>query len=91
MRWMAKRSGWPLPPMMSQFEIAKRGKLINHRIDPDVDLERDFIGANLLRTDALAQQSYLAGADPVFRRVATAIETLGYLHGPSPPKERTRR
>ena len=29
------------------IEIAKRGHLINHRIDPAVDAERDFIGVDL--------------------------------------------
>ena len=29
------------------IEIAKRGRLINHRIDPAVDDERDFVGTDL--------------------------------------------
>ena len=29
------------------IEVAKRGRLINHRIDPAVDAERDFVGIDL--------------------------------------------
>ena len=32
------------------IEVAKRGRLFNHRIDPNVDSERDFIGAKLSQT-----------------------------------------
>ena len=35
------------------IEFAKRGRLFNHRIDPNVDSERDFIGANLSETPAV--------------------------------------
>ncbi len=49
------------------IEIAKRGRLINHRIDPEVDAERDFIGANLTEASSVTRQEYLRGADPVFR------------------------
>ena len=49
------------------IEIAKRGRLFNHRIDPNVDSERDFIGANLLQSHPLAEQRYVEGANPVFR------------------------
>ncbi|MGC2109707.1 MAG: LssY C-terminal domain-containing protein [Candidatus Korobacteraceae bacterium] len=48
------------------IEIAKRGRLINHRIDPEVDAERDFIGANLTYASAVSGQEYLRGGDPVF-------------------------
>jgi hypothetical protein len=40
--------------------------LINHRIDPAVDTERDFIGSNLTETSSVDRQEYLHGVDPVF-------------------------
>ena len=49
------------------IEIAKRGHLINHRIDPDVDAERNFIGAELAGVSSVSRQEYLLRIDPVFR------------------------
>ena len=49
------------------IEVAKRGRLFNHRIDPNVDSERDFIGAKLSETPVPARESYVDGADPVFK------------------------
>jgi hypothetical protein len=49
------------------IEIAKRGHLLNHRIDPEVDAERDFIGANLTDTSAVSRREYLHCVDPVFQ------------------------
>ena len=49
------------------IEVAKRGRLFNHRIDPNVDSERDFIGANLSETPVPARESYVAGTEPVFK------------------------
>jgi len=49
------------------IEIAKRGRVINHRIDPEVDAERDFIGASLTETSLVGRQEYLDSADPVFQ------------------------
>jgi hypothetical protein len=49
------------------IEIAKGGHLINHRIDPAVDSERDFVGTNLTATLSVDRQEYLHGADPVFQ------------------------
>src|SRR5271166_1178363 len=49
------------------IEIAKRGRLINHRIDPAVDAERDFVGTNLTDTSSVSRQEYLHSADPVFQ------------------------
>ena len=49
------------------IEIAKRGRLINHRIDPAVDAERDFIGADLTDTSSVSRQEYLHGVAPVFQ------------------------
>jgi hypothetical protein len=49
------------------IEIGKRGHLINHRIDPDVDAERNFIGAELAGISSVSGQEYLLRIDPVFR------------------------
>ena len=49
------------------IEIAKRGRLLNHRIDPNVDSERDFIGAKLAETPVAARESYVNSAEPVFQ------------------------
>ena len=49
------------------IEIAKRGRLINHRIDPAVDSERDFVGVDLTNTSSVSQQEYLRSANPVFQ------------------------
>ena len=49
------------------IEVAKRGRLFNHRIDPNVDSERDFIGAKLSQTSVTAHESYVEGAEPVFK------------------------
>ena len=48
------------------IEIAKRGKFINHRIDPDVDSERDFVGANLSETPLGTTQHYVDSSNPVY-------------------------
>ncbi len=50
-----------------EIEIAKRGRLINHRIDPAVDAERDFVGSNLTETRSVGWQEYLHGVNPVFQ------------------------
>ena len=49
------------------IEIAKRGHLINHRIDPAVDAERDFVGSDLADTSSVSRREYLHGVDPVFQ------------------------
>jgi hypothetical protein len=49
------------------IEVAKRGRLFNHRIDPNVDSERDFIGANLSETPVPARETYVEGAEPVYK------------------------
>ena len=45
--------------------FARRGRIINHDIDPQVDIERDFIGADLA-TAGSPQIQYLQPAKPVF-------------------------
>lgn len=48
------------------IEIAKNGRLMNHRIDPQVDAERDFIGGDLTETAMVSSQEYVHGVSPVF-------------------------
>jgi len=57
------------------IEIAKNGRLINHRIDPAVDVERDFIGANLTDTASVTRQQYVYGSDPVFQAKTASGES----------------
>jgi len=58
------------------IEIAKRGHLINHRIDPAVDAERDFIGANLADTSSVSHQEYLHSSEPVFQAQTASGEAF---------------
>jgi hypothetical protein len=48
------------------IEIEKRKLRINHRIDPNVDAEREFIARNLTATHLVTQVEYLSSAVPVF-------------------------
>ena len=57
------------------IEVAKRGRLINHRIDPDVDAERDFVGIDLTNTSSISRQEYLQSADPVFQAETATGQT----------------
>lgn len=43
----------------------KRGRIINHTIDPHVDTERDFVGTDLAHTNPL-QREYLQSGNPVY-------------------------
>lgn len=45
--------------------FAKQGRIMNHMIDPNVDKERDFVGANIAETSPLRKQ-YLHSENPVF-------------------------
>ncbi len=47
------------------IEFAKRGRILNHTIDPQVDTERDFVGTNLAKQSVLHHE-YLESANPVF-------------------------
>ncbi len=49
------------------IEVAKHGRLFNHRIDPNVDSERDFIGAKLSHTPVPARETYVEAAEPVYK------------------------
>ncbi len=57
------------------IEIAKRGRIINHRIDPAVDAERDFVGIDLTRTSVVSRQEYLHSVDPVYVAQTASGET----------------
>jgi hypothetical protein len=56
------------------IEIAKRGRLLNHKIDPDVDAERDFIGTALMGTASVSRREYLPSASPIFKAETTTGE-----------------
>ncbi len=56
------------------IELGKHGHLIGHRIDPNVDAERDFIGENLTKTRFVNNQEYVHGVDPVFEAQTAAGE-----------------
>jgi hypothetical protein len=49
------------------IEFWTHGHLINHRIDPQVDAERDFIGRDLTATLMVGYQKYIEAIDPVFK------------------------
>jgi hypothetical protein len=57
------------------IEIAKRGRLIDHRIDPEVDAERDFVGTNLAKTASVGREEYLHPVTPVFKAQTATGET----------------
>jgi hypothetical protein len=48
------------------IQIQMKKLRIVHRIDPEVDTERDFIASNLADTRLVAHQEYLHCVDPVF-------------------------
>ncbi len=48
------------------IEFVKRKLWLFHRIDPDVDAERDFIAANLAKTSQLTREQFVRCAEPVF-------------------------
>ncbi len=56
------------------IELGKHGRLINHRIDPDVDAERDFVGESLNTTQSVGHQQYLHGERPVYEAQTAAGE-----------------
>jgi hypothetical protein len=49
------------------FDRDQRTGKITHRIDPEVDQERDFIGRTLAHTGQVARMSYVRPANPVER------------------------
>jgi hypothetical protein len=40
------------------------GKMVTHKIDPDIDLEREFVGRSLEETGMVAKESYVMPSDP---------------------------
>jgi hypothetical protein len=76
------------------IEIAKRGHLIGHRIDPAVDAERDFVGDALTSTSPVSRQEFLLSPDPVLQALTASGESydsdgrilLLDLHPVSPDK-----
>jgi len=57
------------------IEIGKRGHLINHRIDPDVDAERDFVATNLTKSGSISRQAYIQSESPVFQAQTASGQT----------------
>jgi hypothetical protein len=49
------------------IEFVKRKFRLFHRIDPNVDAEREFIAGNLAETRQLTREQYVTSATPVFR------------------------
>src|SRR6185312_1378838 len=45
--------------------FAKGGHIVNHRIDPNVDAERDFVGSNLAGSLSISRRAYLQSMRPV--------------------------
>jgi hypothetical protein len=56
------------------IELGKHGHLISHRIDPNVDAEREFVGENLAKTRLVHYREYVHGVDPVFEAQTAAGE-----------------
>ena len=56
------------------IEFERRKLWMIHRIDPDVDAERDFIARNLTETHMVTRSQYLASAVPVFEAQTTKGE-----------------
>ena len=48
-----------------QFKMRKLWMI--HRIDPNVDAEREFIASNLMETHLVTQEKYLSSPVPVFQ------------------------
>jgi hypothetical protein len=56
------------------LEFQKRRLWMSHRIDPDVDAEREFIANNLKKTDLVIREEYLHSAVPIFEARTTTGE-----------------
>jgi len=56
------------------LEFAMHGLWMTHRIDPDVDAEREFIASNLMKTDLVTREEYLPTAVPIFQARTTTGE-----------------
>ena len=78
------------------IEIAKRGRIINHRIDPEVDAERDFIGANLTKTASLHGRNTCRALSQFSRRkprparaITPTAEFFSWISSRPPPPRLT--
>jgi hypothetical protein len=58
------------------LQFQKRRLWMTHRIDPDVDAEREFIAQSLLKTDLVTREEYLPTAIPIFQARTTTGETF---------------
>jgi hypothetical protein len=47
---------------------------MTHRIDPDVDAEREFIAGTLMKTDLVTREEYLPSVVPIFQARTTTGE-----------------
>ncbi len=56
------------------LEFQRRRLWMTHRIDPDVDAERDFIAKCLMKTDLVTREEYLPSAIPIFQARTTTGE-----------------
>lgn len=56
------------------LEFAMHGLWMSHRIDPDVDAEREFIAQDLMKTDLVTREEYLPSAVPIFQAHTTTGE-----------------
>jgi LssY C-terminus len=52
------------------------GKKFTHKIDPDIDLEREFVGHSLEETGAVAKEAYVMPSDPSKEAVTATGESF---------------
>jgi len=57
------------------IDFQKHRLHITHRIDPEVDAERDFIAASLSNARSVSRTEYLYAADPVFEATTNEGQT----------------
>ena len=57
------------------IEFVKHRFRLSHRIDPNVDAERDFIASNLAETRLFTREEYIRCAQPVFRAQTATGQT----------------
>jgi LssY C-terminus len=57
------------------IEFVKRKFRLSHRIDPNVDAERDFIAMNLAKTSQLTREEFVRCLEPVFNAQTATGQT----------------
>jgi LssY-like putative type I secretion system component LssY len=57
------------------IHLVKHKFRLSHRIDPNVDAERDFVAANLNETQHITREQYVHSADPVFHAQTATGQT----------------